>query len=32
LWGWLFLGETLPAVAFAGAALIITGTVLVTRA
>jgi drug/metabolite transporter (DMT)-like permease len=31
LWGWLFLGETLPAAAFAGAALIITGTVLVTR-
>jgi len=31
-WGWLFLGETLPAAAFAGAALIITGTVLVTRA
>jgi len=30
-WGWLFLGETLPAAAFAGAALIICGTVLVTR-
>jgi len=30
-WGWLFLNETLPAAAFAGAALIITGTILVTR-
>jgi len=32
LWGWLFLGETLPAAAFAGAALIVAGTLLVTRA
>jgi drug/metabolite transporter (DMT)-like permease len=31
LWGWLFLGETLPAAAFAGGALILAGTVLVTR-
>ena len=31
LWGWLFLGETLPAVAFAGGALILAGTLLVTR-
>jgi drug/metabolite transporter (DMT)-like permease len=30
-WGWLFLGETLPAAAFAGGALILAGTVLVTR-
>ena len=27
LWGWLFLGETLPAAAFAGGALILAGTV-----
>ena len=31
LWGWLFLGETLPASALAGGALIVAGTVLVTR-
>ncbi len=31
LWGWLFLGEALPAAAFAGGALILAGTVLVTR-
>ena len=31
LWGWLFLGETLPAAAFAGGALILAGTLLVTR-
>jgi drug/metabolite transporter (DMT)-like permease len=31
LWGWLFLGETLPAAAFAGGALILGGTLLVTR-
>ncbi len=31
LWGWLFLGETLPASAFAGGALILAGTALVTR-
>ncbi|HSG77875.1 MAG TPA: DMT family transporter [Burkholderiales bacterium] len=31
LWGWLFLGEALPAAAFAGGALILSGTVLVTR-
>jgi drug/metabolite transporter (DMT)-like permease len=31
LWGWLFLGETLPAAALAGGALILAGTVLVTR-
>jgi drug/metabolite transporter (DMT)-like permease len=31
LWGWLFLGEALPASALAGGALIMTGTVLVTR-
>jgi drug/metabolite transporter (DMT)-like permease len=30
-WGWLFLNETLPAAAFAGGALIIAGTVLITR-
>ncbi len=30
-WGWLFLNETLPAAAFAGGALIIAGTILVTR-
>ena len=31
LWGWLFLGETLPPIAFAGGALILAGTLLVTR-
>ena len=31
LWGWLFLGETLPPAAFAGGALILAGTLLVTR-
>jgi drug/metabolite transporter (DMT)-like permease len=31
LWGWLFLGETLPAAALAGGVLILAGTVLVTR-
>ncbi|MDH3319382.1 MAG: DMT family transporter [Betaproteobacteria bacterium] len=31
LWGWLFLGEALPAAALAGGALILAGTVLVTR-
>ena len=31
LWGWLFLGEALPASALAGGALILAGTVLVTR-
>jgi len=31
LWGWIFLGETLPAAALAGGALILAGTVLVTR-
>lgn len=31
LWGWLFLAETLPPAAFAGGALILAGTVLVTR-
>lgn len=30
-WGWLFLGETLPLSALAGGALILAGTVLVTR-
>src|SRR5262245_8725351 len=30
-WGWLFLGETLPAAAFAGGVLILAGTLLVTR-
>lgn len=30
LWGWLFLGESLPASALAGGALILSGTVLVT--
>lgn len=30
-WGWLFLGETLPAAAFAGGVLILGGTLLVTR-
>jgi len=31
LWGWLFLGEALPASALAGGACILAGTVLVTR-
>jgi drug/metabolite transporter (DMT)-like permease len=31
LWGWLFLGEALPASALAGGVLILAGTVLVTR-
>jgi drug/metabolite transporter (DMT)-like permease len=31
LWGWLFLGEALPAAALAGGVLILSGTVLVTR-
>lgn len=31
LWGFLFLGESLPAIALAGGALILVGTVLVTR-
>ena len=31
LWGWLFLGEALPATALAGGVLILAGTVLVTR-
>jgi drug/metabolite transporter (DMT)-like permease len=31
LWGWLFLGEALPAGMLAGGVLIVTGTVLVTR-
>jgi drug/metabolite transporter (DMT)-like permease len=31
LWGWIFLGETLPAAALAGGALILAGTALVTR-
>jgi len=31
LWGWLFLGESLPASALAGGVLILAGTVLVTR-
>jgi len=31
LWGWLFLGETLPAAALGGGLLILLGTVLVTR-
>ena len=30
-WGWLFLNEALPAAAFAGGALIVAGTVLITR-
>ena len=30
-WGWLFLGEALPAAALAGGVLILGGTVLVTR-
>jgi len=31
LWGWLFLGEALPAAALAGGALILSGAILVTR-
>jgi len=31
LWGWLFLGEALPASALGGGVLILAGTVLVTR-
>jgi drug/metabolite transporter (DMT)-like permease len=31
LWGWLFLGEALPASALAGGVLVLAGTVLVTR-
>jgi len=31
LWGWLFLGEALPAAALAGGSLILAGTFLVTR-
>ena len=31
LWGWIFLGETLPAAALAGGVLILAGTILVTR-
>ena len=31
LWGWIFLGETLPGSALAGGALILAGTLLVTR-
>jgi drug/metabolite transporter (DMT)-like permease len=31
LWGWLFLGETLPAAALGGGVLILFGTLLVTR-
>ncbi len=31
LWGWLFLGEALPAGMLGGGALIVAGTVLVTR-
>ena len=31
LWGWLFLGETLPAAALGGGILILFGTLLVTR-
>jgi len=31
LWGWLFLGEALPASALAGGVLIVAGTILVTR-
>jgi len=30
-WGWVFLGEALPAAALAGGVLILAGTVLVTR-
>jgi drug/metabolite transporter (DMT)-like permease len=30
-WGWLFLGEALPAAALAGGVLILAGTVMVTR-
>ena len=31
LWGWLFLGEALPPSALAGGAVILAGTILVTR-
>jgi drug/metabolite transporter (DMT)-like permease len=31
LWGWLFLGETLPAGMLGGGVLIVSGTILVTR-
>jgi len=31
LWGWLFLGESLPAGMLAGGVLIVAGTILVTR-
>jgi drug/metabolite transporter (DMT)-like permease len=31
LWGWLFLGETLPPLALGGGVLVILGTVLVVR-
>ncbi len=31
IWGWLFLGEALPANALAGGVLILGGTILVTR-
>ena len=31
LWGWIFLGETLPAAALGGGILILLGTLLVTR-
>lgn len=31
LWGWLFLGEALPASALGGGALVLAGTILVTR-
>ncbi|MEO8718845.1 MAG: DMT family transporter [Burkholderiales bacterium] len=31
VWGWLFLGEAMPAAALAGGALILSGTILVTR-
>ena len=31
LWGWLFLGESLPAGMLAGGGLIVAGTILVTR-
>jgi len=31
IWGWLFLGEALPAIALGGGVLILAGTILVTR-
>ena len=31
LWSWIFLGETLRPAAFAGAALVLGGTVMITR-